>query len=256
MTDTKTENPYENWIGHQVVDQDGEKVGKIEELYLDDASGQPEWLAIKTGMFGSKQSFAPIAGAKNSGDQLQLAFTKDQVKDAPKVDPDGHLEPDEEAELYRHYGRQSDYEGGTGKSQGAADGRDTGSDTSGPNTDDAMTRSEEELAVGTRSHEAGKVRLRKYVVTEDVSTTVPVRKEKARLEREPITDANRDAATSGGDLTEEDHEMTLNEEEVVSDKKVTAKERVRLDKDVEVSDETVSDQVRKEQIEMDDTSNR
>jgi stress response protein YsnF len=98
--------------------------------------------------------------------------------------------------------------------------------------------------------------LRKYVVTEDVSTTVPVRKEKARLEREPITDANRDAATSGGDLTEEDHEMTLNEEEVVSDKKVTAKERVRLDKDVEVSDETVSDQVRKEQIEMDDTSNR
>jgi uncharacterized protein (TIGR02271 family) len=248
MTDTKTENAYENWIGHQVVDQEGAKVGKVEELYLDDASGQPEWLAIKTGMFGSKQSFAPIAGAKNSGDDLQLAFTKDQIKDAPKVDPDGHLEPDEEAELYRHYGREGDY-------GSQASNADRGRDTSGPETDDAMTRSEEELSVGTRSHETGRARLRKYVVTEDVNTTVPVRKEMAHVEREPITDANRSAATSGGGITEEEHEMTLNEEEVVVDKKVTPKERV-LDKDVEVQDETVSDQVRKEQVEMDDTSNR
>ncbi|CAN5874917.1 PRC and DUF2382 domain-containing protein [soil metagenome] len=261
MTDNQT--TYQDWIGHQVVDQDGEKVGKIEELYLDDATGAPEWLAIKTGMFGSKQSFAPIAGAQNSGDDLQLAFTKDQVKDAPKVDPDGHLEPDEEAELYRHYGRQADYDeapsqepsgGGrdTGGDTARDTARDTGHDTSGPDTDDAMTRSEEELAVGTRSREAGRARLRKYVVTEDVSTTVPVRKETAHIEREPITDANRDAATSGGDITEEDHEMVLNEVEVVVDKKVTPKERVRLDKDVEVTDETVTDEVRKEQVEMDE----
>ena len=242
---TDTQNRYEGWIGHQAVDSAGEKVGTIETLYFDDASGEPEWLAIKTGLFGTKQSFAPIAGATNEGDDLRLAFTKDQVKGAPTVDPDGHLEADEEAALYQHYGR-SDYEDST------PTGADTGRDTSGPETDDAMTRSEEELAVGTRTREAGRVRLRKYVVTEDVTTTVPVRKEKVRVEREPITDASRDQAMAGGDITEEEHEMVLNEEEVVVGKKVTPKERVRLEKDVDITDETVTDQVRKEQIEVDD----
>ncbi|CAN5179016.1 hypothetical protein BH20ACT3_BH20ACT3_14810 [soil metagenome] len=115
-----------------------------------------------------------------------------------------------------------------------------------------MTRSEEELAVGTRSHETGRVRLRKYVVTEDVTTTVPVRKEKVRLERVPINDENRDSAIVGGDLGDDAQEMVLNEEEIIVDKKVVPKERVHLDKDAEVTDQTVTEQVRKEQVETDD----
>ena len=259
MTDTQTD--LQGWIGRTAVDQDGDKIGKVEEIYVDDQTGQPEWLAIKTGLFGSKLTFAPLSGATSAGDDLQLPYAKDLVKDAPNVDADGHLEPEEEASLYRHYGR-SDYDT-TGPENGTENGgqtdraaeteaRDTvGQDTSGPETDNAMTRSEEEVRVDKVSRETGKARLRKYIVTDQVQMTVPVQREEVRVEREPITDANRDAATSGGDLTSEEHEVTLHEEQVVVDKQVVPKERVRLDKDVVTDDRQVSEEVRKEQIEID-----
>ena len=114
-----------------------------------------------------------------------------------------------------------------------------------------MTRSEEELHVGTTERESGRVRLRKYIETEDVSKTVPVAREEARVEREPITDANVDEATSGPDIGEDEHEVVLHEEEAVAEKRTVPKERIRLDKD-KVSDEReVSDTVRREQIEVD-----
>ena len=112
-----------------------------------------------------------------------------------------------------------------------------------------MTRSEEELRVGTAERESGRVRLRKFVVTEDVTTTVPVTREELRVEREPITDANRDAATSGAEISEEEHEVVLHEEEVVVDKRAVPKERVRLDKDTVTEEREVSETVRKEQVE-------
>ena len=96
-----------------------------------------------------------------------------------------------------------------------------------------MTVSEEELRVGTTEREAGRVRLKKYVVEEDVTKTVPVRREEVRIEREPITDANRGDATDGPDITEAEHEVVLHEEEVVTEKRTVPKERVRLEKDVE-----------------------
>jgi uncharacterized protein (TIGR02271 family) len=239
-TVTNTELDYEAWVGHHVIDIDGEKVGKIEALYRDDASGEPEWLAIKTGMFGSKHSFAPIAGASNAGDDLRLAFTKSQVLDAPKVDPDGHLEPAEEAELYRHYGREADYTATARKS-----------DTNDAQSDDAMTRSEEQLKVDTRSREAGRARLVKHVVTEQVNVTVPVEHEEVRVEREPITDANRSDALEGAEITDAEHEMVLNAEEVVVTKNVVPQERVKLSKETVTEDQRVSDTVRKEQIDVD-----
>lgn len=229
------------WIGHTAVDQDGDKIGTIDEIYVDDASGQPEWLAVKTGMFGSKLTFVPLRGASRKEDDLCVSYTKAQVKDAPSVEPDGHLDPDEEQALYQHYGLEG----------GAPEGTGTGRDTSGPDTDDAMTRSEEELAVGTRSQEVGKVRLRKYVVTENVTTTVPVSHEEVRVEREPITDEGRAAAEAGADISEEEHEVTLHADEVVTDKTTVAKERVRLDKETVTEDQQVSDEVRKERIETD-----
>ncbi len=127
-------------------------------------------------------------------------------------------------------------------------GPSVGKDTSGPETDNAMTRSEEELRVGKTQRETGRARLRKYIVTENVQQTVPVQREELRVEREPITDANRDAAMSGGDLTEEEHEVTLHAEEPVVEKRAVPKERVRLDKETVTDERTVDEEVRKERI--------
>jgi uncharacterized protein (TIGR02271 family) len=200
-----------------------------------------------------------------------VPYDKDQVKNAPSMEADGQLSQDEEAELYRHYGLDySEHRSDSGLPAGIAgqgiDSRDrdgdgidddvqdsaVGRDTSGPITDDAMTRSEEELRVGTESRERGRARLRKHVTTEQQTVTVPVQREEVRVEREPITDANLDAATSGPDISEEEHEVTLREEEVVVDKRAVPKERVRLDTETVTEERQVSEEVRKEQIKVDD----
>jgi len=248
------------WRGRTVVNNDGDKIGSLEEVYLDTDSGRPEWATVKTGMLGTKQSFVPLQGASPSGDEVVVGYSKDQVKDAPSVDADGELSTEDEQQLYRHYGLDySESRSGSGLAEG--EDRDVGRgavgrDVSGPTTDDAMTRSEEELKVGTSRRERGRARLRKYVVTEEVTKTVPVQREEVRVEREPITDANVDAATSGPDISEEEHEVVLHEDEVVTEKRAVPKERVRLDKDTVTDEQTVSEEVRKEQIETVDGGDR
>jgi uncharacterized protein (TIGR02271 family) len=259
----------QNWQGRTMVDPAGDKLGTIDAIYLDDDTGQPEWATVTTGLFGTKSTFVPLAQAQFIGDSVQVPYHKDQVTDAPKMDADGQLSQSEEAELYRHYGldytesrsdsglpagsagqetdpRERDRGGGYDDVQVSAAGRDV----SGPTTDQAMTRSEEELRVGTQTREAGRVRLRKYVTTEQVTQTVPVQREEIRVEREPITDANLDAATSGPDISEEEHEVTLHEETPVVQKRVVPRERVRLDTDTVTEQRQVGDDVRKEQIEV------
>jgi uncharacterized protein (TIGR02271 family) len=275
-----TMQEIETWRGRTLVDRDGDKIGKIEDVYLDRSSGEPEWVAVKTGLFGSNLSFVPIRDASTDGDDVRVSHEKDLVKDAPNVEADGELSPEEERRLYKHYGR-SDYDEWTDTSEDRTTGllgrddsdryddgdrdrygdrdRDfdregdargtVGRDTSGPTTDDAMTRSEEELSVGTQRRETGRARLRKYVVSENVERTVPVEREEVRVEREPITDANRGDALDGPDISEEEHEVTLHTEEPVVEKRTVPKERVRLDKDVETGQETISEEVRKERIE-------
>jgi uncharacterized protein (TIGR02271 family) len=263
--------------GHDLYDNDGEKIGTIEEIYLDAQTGEPEWALVNTGLFGTKSTFVPLRDASGDGDSLSVPFEKAQVKDAPKMDPDGQLSQSEEAELYRHYGleyseSQSDSglpEGGagTGTTGTAGDagfagdrGEDapgtTGRDVSGPTTDDAMTRSEEELRVGTSEREAGRARLRKYVVEDEVTQTVPVKREEVRVEREPVTDANVDAATEGPAISEEEHEVVLHEEQAVVDKQAVPKERVRLEKDTFTEEQQVSDTVRQERIDVEDDAGR
>ena len=252
-----TEQDIRNWRGQNLIDASGDKIGKIEEIYLDAESEQPEWALVTTGMFGMKQSFVPIqdATAGENGDGIRVPFEKATVKDAPKIDPDGTLSPQEENELYRHYGRGDTDEGLTGSGRPLATGErgGPGSDVSGRNTDEAMTVSEEELRVGTAERETGRARLKKYVVEDEVTQTVPVRREEVRVEREPITDANRGDAYDGPAISEEEHEVVLHEEEVVVDKQAVAKERVRLDTDVTTTDETVSDTVRKERVDVEDS---
>jgi uncharacterized protein (TIGR02271 family) len=286
--------------GGNVVSADGGKIGGIGQIYLDDATGDPTWVTAKTGLFGTKESFVPLENARVQGDDVVVGYDKDKVKDAPRVDPDGSLSPEEEDSLYNYYGlggastgtgyadstsgtdtgiasgyvenaSDADYSetattagSGTGTGFAAGTGTNTsgsdrdfdndrgtvGHDTSGPTTDQAMTRSEERLKVGTTTRETGRARLRKYVVTENVTQTVPVSREEVRVEREPITDANRGDAYSGPAISEEEHEVVLHAEEPVVQKEAVAVERVRLDKDTVTDQETVSEEVRKEQIEF------
>jgi uncharacterized protein (TIGR02271 family) len=237
-----------NWQGRTLVDRDGDRIGTIDAIYLDDQTGQPEWALVNTGLFGTKSSFVPLAQATQTGDEVRVPYDKQLVKDAPRVDPDGHLSEAEERQLWRHYGL--DYDRTTRRR--ATDRGAVGRDTSGLTTDDAMTRSEEELRVGTTQRERGRVRLRKYVTTEQVQQSVPVQRERVRVEREPITDTNLDAATSGPDISEAEHEVVLREEEPVVEKRVVPRERVRLDKDIVTGEERVAEEVRKEQIEVQD----
>jgi uncharacterized protein (TIGR02271 family) len=242
-----------------VIDSDGDKIGSIGQIYLDDQTGEPNWVTAKTGLFGTAESFVPLSGASVSGSDIVVTYDKATVKDAPRVDADGHLSPEEEDALYRYYrlGGTDDLESRSAGYDGGAEYDDTerrgtvGHDTSGPTTDNAMTRSEERLNVGTQTRESGRARLRKYVVTENVTQTVPVRREEVRLEREPITDANIGDATSGPAISEEEHEVVLHEERPVVEKEAVPVERVRLDTET-VSDEvTVNEEVRKEQIDTD-----
>ena len=240
--------------GRTLVDEAGEKIGKIDELYYDEEGGQPEWALVHTGLFGSKKAFVPIRSASPQGEDLRVPVSKQQVKDAPHVEADQELSEAEERRLFEHYGVPYTTEGST-TAQGAPNtggeemGRGAGYDTSGPSTDDAMTRSEEEMRVGVARHERGRVRLRKYVVTEQVTQTVPVRHEEVRVEREPITDANVGQAMDGPEISEEEHEVVLHEEVPVVEKRVVPKERVRLDTEEVVEEQQVSEQLRKERIE-------
>jgi uncharacterized protein (TIGR02271 family) len=253
----------QSWQGRTMVDPAGDKLGTIDAIYLDDETGQPEWATVTSGLFSAKTAFVPLAQAQAMADTIQVPYDKAQVKDAPSMPADGQLSQDEEAELYRHYGldysehrsdsglpageRDRDHDGVSDDVQDTAVGRDT----SGPTTDQAMTRSEEELAVGTQTRERGRARLRKYVTTETQQVTVPVQREEVRVEREPITDANLDAATSGPDISEEEHEVTLHEETPVVEKRAVPRERVRLDTETVTDQRQVSEEVRKEQIEVD-----
>jgi uncharacterized protein (TIGR02271 family) len=245
-------NAYD-WRDRTVIDRNGEKIGKIDELYLDHQTDKPEWASVHTGLLGTKRSFVPLAGATPKGEDVQVPVSKEQVKGAPSVEPDRELSEREEIELFQYYGVHYTDEGSV-TAQGAprqAATQSEGRDVGGPTTDDAMTRSEEELHVGTASRERGRVRLRKYVVTEEVQQTVPVRREEVRVEREPITDANIDRATDGPAISEGEHEVVLHEEEVVTEKRAVPKERVRLDKDIITEEQQVSEEVRKEQIDVD-----
>ncbi len=244
--------------GATMVDASGGKIGKVADIYIDKDTQQPEWALVSTGLFGGRENFVPLAEASMSGDQLTVPYSKSQVSDAPSAEPDGELSQDEEAALYRHYGLgYSDARSDSGlPSAGMSTGTTTtgtvGRDTSGPITDDAMTRSEERLRVGVAKRPSQLVRLRKYIVTENVSQTVPVTHEEVRVEREPITEANVDRAMSGAELSEEEHEVRLMAETPVVEKETVPVERVRVAKEAVTTQETVSGQVRKEQIEVEE----
>ncbi|MCW2615945.1 MAG: photosystem reaction center subunit [Frankiales bacterium] len=236
--------------GLPVTGSDGEAIGKIADVYESTDGGGGTFATVTTGLFGGGSSFFPLDDAELRGDEVVVPYTKDVVKDAPRVENDEELTAPEEQRLYEHYRGSGARAAGTTTGTGTTGREAVGHDTSGPTTDDAMTRSEERLQVGTEQVETGRARLRKYVVTENVTRTVPVSREEVRIEREPITDANRGEAMSGPDLSEEEHEVVLRAERPVVEKETVPVERVRLDKETVTEQQEVSEQVSKEQIEM------
>jgi uncharacterized protein (TIGR02271 family) len=243
---TKEQIATEEWYDRTIVDRNGEKIGKIADIYYDNDTRTPEWALVHTGMFGTRRTVVPLTSVSRSGGDLMVPFDKALVKDAPNVGTDEDLSEADETTLAEYYGLQySKARSDTGLPKGSGQSRQ-----SDGGRDDAMTRSEEELRAGTVRRPSELVRLKKHVVTEQQQVTVPVQREEVRIEREPITDANRDQAMDGPDITESEHEVTLSQEEVVVDKKVVPKERVRLDKDVSTREETVDESVRKEQIDI------
>ena len=245
--------------GATVTGDQGATLGKVENVYVDDATQRAEWAAVRTGMFDSHVSLVPLAAADYREGALHLPYDKDQVSHAPHHDPDQELSVEEEKRLFAHYGVA--YNGQTATAQPGQDQqarrqrvgdarRDRVGETGvvGSSTGKAMTRSEEQLRVGTESHESGRARLRKYVVTEQQTVSVPVSHEEARVEREPIPDADAAAVGSVAGISEEEHEVVLHEERPVVEKETVAKERVRMSKDTHTKQEQVSGEVRKERI--------
>ncbi|MEU0075092.1 PRC and DUF2382 domain-containing protein [Streptomyces sp. NPDC006332] len=245
-------------LDHPVYDGTGNKIGDAKHVFFDDVTGEPEWVTVKTGFFGTSESFVPIHDGTLVEDHLEVPFAKDTVKEAPNVDVDagGHLSEEEEHRLYEYYGIDWDtaWQQANQRGQAGLAGTGTAAQTQAtagrePAGDDAMTRSEEEMHVGVERRATGRARLRKFVVTEEVQKTVPVRHEEVRVEHEPITDANRDAAMSGTDITEAEHEVTIHEERPVVETETVPVERVRLDTEERTEEETVRGEVRKERIE-------
>ncbi|MEU0721054.1 PRC and DUF2382 domain-containing protein [Streptomyces lavendulocolor] len=237
-------------LDHPVYDATGDKIGEAKHVFVDDVTGRPDWVSVKTGFFGSGESFVPIHDASVVEDHLEVPYPKGKVKEAPNVDVDagGHLSAEEERRLYEYYGIR--WDGTLERDDRAGDAYSAGTaGTADRAADDAMTRSEEEMHVGVEQLQTGKARLRKYVVTEEVQQTIPLRHEEVVLEREPVTDANRDAALSGPEITEAEHEVTLHAERPVVETEVTPVERVRLGTEEVTDEETVRGRVRKERIE-------
>ena len=257
-------------IGSTAYDASGQKIGTVEHFYVDDRTGAPTWVAVTTGLFGTRQSVVPADDATFADGELRLPVAVDAVKSAPHL-TGNHLTPDDEAELRRHYATGMP-ESATGMPESATDRTAVAPAAAAPPTvqlpvsaphppapadDGAMTRSEEQLVVDTERVATTRARLVKYVVTEEVQITVPIRREEIRLEEVPI-DAPDDVAgetlvadqprTGSGGLPDE---IVLHTERPVVTVEVVPTERVRLRTVVVEGQETVTEQVQREQVVVD-----
>jgi uncharacterized protein (TIGR02271 family) len=241
-------------LGREVISSDGERLGQVEDVYVDSETGEPEFLIIASGLLKRRRHAVPASGLTAGEETVQIAFGKDDVKYAPTIEADGELSEAEEEALYRYY--YYNRQGGQPPSSQNDGIVDDGSEIeSGQHADadsastDAMTRSEEELrVVGHQRRPRERVRLRKHQVTEYVTMRVPVTREQVEVEHEPIDDIAEPAT----DSDEEDAEsaVTLSSEEPIVEKRVVPKERIRLDAEAVTEGERVSQPVRKEHVDV------
>jgi hypothetical protein len=162
------------WRGKTVRDRDGEKVGRLGAVYLDDETDAPAYAGVHTGLFRRSESVVPLEGAREVDGDVQVPYAHEQIRAAPHVDPDVALSDDEQERLHAHYGAASRIVAG------------------GDEPEAEMVRSEETASFGvSEPRPQERVRLRKYTVTEQVEKTVPVRREEIRLEHDPPPEGGR-----------------------------------------------------------------
>ena len=267
-------NRIEDLANATAYDVDGDKVGGVKDVYVNDTTGQPDFVSVNHGLFGGGDSIVPLRGHTLRDGELHLAFQKDRIEDAPDLDENGHLTTEDQDAFYRHYGLENTQdvttyetgnrfaETGAAGAAGAGAGYAAGErnvDTERRDVVDAdrrdvadngeIVRSEEQLNVSKDRVETGEVRLRKYVVNETETVEVPVEREEVRVVREPITDADR--ANYDGNIGEQEASVTLSEDRVNVSKESVPVEKVSLEKDTVRDTETVSEEVRKERFETD-----
>lgn len=282
-----TEKNLKDLFAATAYDKDGDKLGAVKEIFVDDETGQPAFAEVGHGLFGMSSSLVPMRGHRLSGEDLQLAFSKDRIKDAPDVGTDEHLTREDQQRVWDHYQlsgtedteryraeeratRDVDHrrEAAAGAGAGAgvvgnrpghvADDRERVADrdradvadrTRTRTEGDSMVRSEERLNVDKENVETGQVRLRKHVVKDTETVEVPVTREEVRVEREPIS--REEAANVDSKLGDDEASVTLHEERVNVSKESVPVEKVNLGKETVRDTETHTEELRKEQIEAD-----
>lgn len=266
-------NRIEDLANATAYDVDGDKVGGVKDVYVNDTTGQPDFVSVNHGLFGGGDSIVPLRGHTLRDGELHLAFPKERIEDAPDLDENGHLTTEDQDAFYRHYGLENTqdvttYETDNRSAQAGAAGaagagaagagyaageRNVETDVDAERRDVAdngeIIRSEEQLNVSKDRVETGQVRLRKYVVNETETVEVPVEREEVRVVREPITDADR--ANYDGNIGEQEASVTLSEDRVNVSKESVPVEKVSLEKDTVRDTERVSEEVRKERFETD-----
>ena len=283
----------DQYTGYTVVDQSGEKIGKVDDLFLDE-DDQPEYFGVKMGFLGTSSTLIPadIATTNNEQGFIEVSQPKSTVKDGPAFDDDREITPEYENEVRSYYGLGSvessgsygDYEGdeetnghsgvgttdsttagtvGSGMSMGDTetgefrehDRNQEGLSQPGSDLEDEdelrVQRSEEELRAGTREREAGAMKIRKRVRTDREQIEVPTKHEEVTVERVPVEGEATEAQIGEDEVT-----VPVTEEEVVVDKRAVAKEEIRLRKDVVEDTETVEEDVRREEVEVEDDTER
>jgi uncharacterized protein (TIGR02271 family) len=232
--------------GDEVYDRSGSKIGKVDDLFVDE-SGQPEYVGVKMGLLGTSSTLIPwqLATVNEASGRIDVSVDKDTAKNGPTFDDDREITPEFEDEVYSYYGLQrssgTEEPGAYEAYQGATIDED----------ELRVQRSEEELRAGTREREAGFVSVRKRVRTDRERLEVPTRREEVHVDRVPIN-----SETSGAEIGEDEVRVPLTEEEVVVEKRPVAKEEVRIRKDVVEDTQVVEEDVRREEIDVDDQTTR
>jgi len=253
----------DQYAGYTVYDSDGDKIGKVDDIFVDE-NDQPEYVGVKMGFLGTSSTLIPwqMVEVREDDNSLIVSADDDHVKNGPTFDDDRDITPEFESEVYSYYGLQQT---GSAEERGSYgdyyDETETTTETTGAaaGTTDAedredelrVQRTEEELAAGTREREAGAMRVRKRVRTDREQIEVPTRHEEVTVERVPV-----EGEATEAQIGEDEISVPVTEEEVVVDKRAVAKEEVRIRKDVVEDTETVEEDVRREEIEVEDDTER
>ena len=268
----------DQYAGYTLVDPSGEKIGKVDDLFLDE-NDQPEYFGVKMGFLGTSSTLIPVDITTTDHERgiIEVSQPKSIVQDGPAFDDDREITPEYENEVRSYYGLSvvtstedrgtysgysgevgpGMYEGDTetGEFRGHAEDDEGVNQSTGSDLEDRdelrVQRTEEELVAGTREREAGQLKVRKRVRTDHEQIAVPTRHEEVSVERVPVSGEATEAEIGDDEVV-----VPVTEEEVVVSKRPVVKEEVRIRKDVVEDTETVEEDVRREEIDVEDDTSR